>query len=115
MEGINYINNINLNQDYVLKGNNKPLLILFINNIINNGNGFNNIEELHNKQFIQNSETNNSNKKKGLNLMKAKVITIIINKLLMNKNVLNHLNIIKKINSKDLKILNNILKIIKKR
>ena len=46
--------------------------------------------------------------------MGAKVITIIINKPLVNKNVLNYLNMIEKINPKNFKILNNAPKIIKK-
>ena len=46
--------------------------------------------------------------------MKTKTIIININKLLMNRDVLDHLNIIKKINFKDFKVLNNALKIIKK-
>ena len=46
--------------------------------------------------------------------MEAKAVTIIINKLLINKDILSYLNIINKINFKDFKILDNTLKVIKK-
>ena len=67
-----------------------------INNIINNSNRFNNVEELCNKQLTRNSKVVNSNKREGSDLVKVKIIIIIINKLSVNKNVLNYSNIIKK-------------------
>ena len=47
--------------------------------------------------------------------MRAKTIIIIINKLPVNKDISDHLNIIKKTNFKNLKVLNNVLKVVKKR
>ena len=47
--------------------------------------------------------------------MRVKAITIIINKSSLNKDVLDYLNIIEKINFKNFKILNNILKVVKKK
>ena len=44
--------------------------------------------------------------------MGIKIIIIVIDKLSVNKDVLDYLNIIKKINFKDFKVLNNILKVV---
>ena len=53
--------------------------------------------------------------KKNLDLIKTKTVIIIINKLSVNKDVLDYLNMIKKINPKNFKVLNNTLEIMKKR
>ena len=115
MEGISYINNISLNRDHILEENNELLFILFINNVINNSNEFNNVEELHNEWFIRNFRIINFNGKENLDLVRIKVITIIIDKLPVNRDVLDYLNIIKKIDFKNFGVLDNIWKIIKKR
>ena len=108
------INNISLNQDHVLKENSKPLRIPSINNIINSD-GPDDIKELRNKRLTRNSGVANSNKKEGSDSVRAKAITIIINKLPVNRDILNYLNIIEKTDSKDLGVLDNTLEITKKR
>ena len=115
IKNINHTNNTNPNRDHTSKRNNKPPPILFINNIINNNNEPSDVKELRNKQLIQNFKITNSNNKKNSDSVRAKTVIIIINKPLINKDILNHSNIIEKINSKNFKILNNILKIIKKK
>ena len=107
-------NNASLNRDYVLEGNGEPLRIPSMNDIINS-NGPDDIKELRNKRLTRNSGVANSNEKEGSDLVGVKVITIIINKLPVNRDVLDYLNIIKKTDSKDLGVLDNTLKIIKKR
>ena len=84
-----------------------------MNNTIN-GNRFNNIKELCNDRVIWNSRVANSNGREGSDLVGVKVVIIIINKLSVNKNVLNYLNIIKKTNSKNVRVLDDILEVIKK-
>ena len=70
---------------------------------------------MRNKRLTRNSGVANSNKKEGLDSVGVKAVIIIINKLPVNRDVLDYLNIIKKTDSKDLRVLDNALKIIKKR
>ena len=108
------INNASLNQDHVLEGNSEPPHIPSINDMINS-NGPDDTKELRNKRLTQNSGVANPNKKEGSDLVGAKAIIIVINKLPVNRDVLNYLNIVEKTDSKDLGVLDNVLKVIKKR
>ena len=108
------INNTNLNRDHVSEGNGEPLHIPSINDIINSD-GPDDIKELRNKRLTQNSGVANSNKKEGSDSVGVKAVTIIINKLPVNRDIPDYSNIIKKTDSKDLRVLNNTLKITKKR
>ena len=108
------INNVSLNRDHASERNNKPPHIPSINDIINSD-GPDDIKELRNKRLTRNSGVANSNEKEGSDLIGVKVVIIIINKLPVNRDVLDYLNIIKKTDSKDLRVLDDVLKIIKKR
>ena len=108
------INNVSLNRDHILKENGEPPRIPSINNIINSDRP-DDIKELRNKRLTRNSRVANFNKKEGSDLVGVKIVTIIINKLPANRDVPDYLNIIKKTDSKDLRVLDNILKITKKR
>ena len=108
------INNVNLNQDYVLEGNGEPPRIPFINDIINSDRP-DDIKELHNKRLTRNSRVANSNEKEGSDLVGAKTVIIIIDKPPANRDVLDHLNIIEKTDSKDLRVLDDVLEVTKKR
>ena len=85
-----------------------------MNDIINSD-GPDDIKELRNKWLTRNSGVANSNKKEGSDLVGVKTVIIVIDKLPVNRDVLDYLNIIKKTDSKDLGVLDNALKVIKKR
>ena len=108
------INNVNLNRDHVLEGNGEPPRIPSINDIINSDRP-DDIKELRNKRLTRNSRVANSNKKEGLDSVGVKAVTIIINKLPANRDVLDYSNIVEKTDSKDLEVLDDALEIIKKR
>ena len=107
-------NNASLNQDHASEGNGEPPRIPSINDMINSD-GPDDTKELRNKRLTQNSGVANPNKKEGSDLVGAKAVTIVINKLPVNRDVPDYSNIIKKTDSKDLRVLDDTPEVIKKR
>ena len=108
------INNANLNRDHVSEENGEPPRIPSINDMINSDRP-DDTKELRNKWLTRNSRVANSNKKEGSDSVGVKTVTIIIDKLPANRDVLDYLNMVKKTDSKDLGVLDNVLEVIKKR
>ena len=108
------INNASLNRDHASEGNGKPPRIPSMNDIINSD-GPDDTKELRNKRLTRNSGVANSNKKEGSDSVGAKAVTIVINKLSVNRDVPDHSNMVEKTDSKDLGVLDDAPEVTKKR